>query len=80
MTYDSVTIWGAERVRRLSILRWRTYVCGSVVLALIVLLLIISAGDIGQSRTILIELLGLLLGIVAAWRWSAFVRVPLLQW
>jgi rsbT co-antagonist protein RsbR len=75
MTYGSVTIQGTERVRRLSILRRLLYVCGGVVLALIVLLIIVSGGDISQIRTTLLELAGLLIGIAAAWALARIGRL-----
>jgi anti-anti-sigma regulatory factor len=56
-----------ERERRLRILEWLLYICGGIVLA-VGMLLIVLAGDITASiSATLIKLAGLLLGIIVAW-------------
>jgi anti-anti-sigma factor len=62
-----MSVWQAERARRLRILQWLLYIYGGVVLALLLLLLVQPAGVTPQVRLILLELGGVLLAVGVAW-------------
>jgi anti-anti-sigma regulatory factor len=66
-TSTTASVWQAERARRLSILTRLLYVCGGVVLALLVLLLILTGGVTAQNQITLAELAGLFVAICVAW-------------